>query len=140
MEDVKSKKNLSEESWFWKLTTKWYFFPLFYLSIVLLINIISYGMRYGSFDFNQILSTVISMPVGLMIILFPLYLILPPTIVESFSVIIFFLLIFAVGIKVCYEKRISISTKALIVFLFSLIVIIFVFSLFGLSIGRALGG
>lgn len=71
-ETVKVQKSNRELHWFWKLTTKWWFFPILYLSLVLTFSVItsikSFTSGINSMLRNTLgtfLYTLILMPGGL---------------------------------------------------------------------------
>ena len=62
----------SQLHWFWKLTTKWWFFPVFYISLSLvafLISVILVLTIESTFDMDDALLILITMPAGVIILL-----------------------------------------------------------------------
>ena len=72
-----NKTDGSELHWFWKLTTKWYFFPLFYVSLSLIFTIIYFTTKesvrslfFLSYIIPWALVFMLFMPAGLMYLIF----------------------------------------------------------------------
>mgnify|MGYP001617792021 CR=1 FL=1 len=51
--NIKFKRNILEESLFWKITTKWYFFPALYL-ILIIIAMLFWYPNYGIYKVSDI--------------------------------------------------------------------------------------
>lgn len=62
-------QNLQELNWFWKITTKWYFFPLFYLLLCVAFNIIYDVLHKSAEPFKIILLALYLLPNGFILIL-----------------------------------------------------------------------
>ena len=62
-------QNLQELNWFWKITTKWYFFPLFYLLLCVAFNIIYDVLHKSAEPFQIILLTLYFLPNGVILLL-----------------------------------------------------------------------
>src|SRR3989344_8691426 len=71
MAELKQKLDDSQLHWFWKLTTKWWFFPVFYVLFVVLLTIILWNQKGGHSDeaFSFFLYALYFMPNGLLYLL-----------------------------------------------------------------------
>ena len=68
MDEIKQNPDPDDTQlhWFWKLTTKWWFFPVFYLSLNLLVFLLAITMfSITSADFEYVLFYILMMPSGL---------------------------------------------------------------------------
>jgi len=63
--------NTQELRGFWRIATKWYFFPLFYTILVLLLTVIPFSIKSRSLSVHMeiFLETLAFMPAGLLVLL-----------------------------------------------------------------------
>jgi len=137
MAELKQKLDDSQLHWFWKLTTKWWFFPVFYIILAMVYPIIVLNMEkfQGSSNFKdaylEVLGTVIVfMPAGL-----SYYLTLIGLDEDFFATIMVFIFpVFAIG-SIILIQLYKLKKKKILKWLIILILLLMILSFFGCIAG-----
>lgn len=96
MPEIKQKSDDSQLHWFWRVTTKLYFFPLFYITLALLLSILD-GLMRKEVSLGTFFYALAMMPQGLLLLVgilhfvqdspLPIYLVFHPLLLASIIVI-----------------------------------------------------